>query len=244
MSTPSRFAVEIYRGPDRVWWLRSLGLFCFGQAAVWSGLTYYREWYDKASRVVLKRRLSDLFIAAKSTLSQQPEVDRPLASVELAPAPEATLDEGNKPSSKTRQWLASFAPKLVEFSSKTKKYDVVVIPAVTAVLASLSLGLGILLPRRTVRRITLLNTGSRTSKFQRAETVEIHTYGAFGLRREGVRFRVPLSDVSAKNSRSQNAQFIGFSVRRRLFPFIVEKSGAEFPLPQEYDLTFALRRMF
>ncbi|GAA53598.1 hypothetical protein CLF_110592 [Clonorchis sinensis] len=48
---------------------------------------------------------------------------------------EATLDEGNKPSSKTRQWLASFAPKLVEFSSKTKKYDVVVIPAVTAVLA-------------------------------------------------------------------------------------------------------------
>ncbi|TGZ69859.1 hypothetical protein CRM22_003494 [Opisthorchis felineus] len=134
MSIPSKFAVEIYRGPDRVWWIRSFGVFCSGQAVVWSGLTYYQEWYDKATCVVIKRRLAELLIAAKSILSQRPEVDGPLASEELTPAPEATSDGGHKPSSKTGQWLASFAPKLVEFSSKTKKYDVVLIPVVTAAL--------------------------------------------------------------------------------------------------------------
>ncbi|KER22090.1 hypothetical protein T265_09742 [Opisthorchis viverrini] len=210
-------ALEIYRGPDRVWWLRSFGIFCLGQATVWSGLTYYREWYDKAKHATMKRQLADLVITAKGTLSQQPEDDRPLDSVELTPAPETTSDGGHEPSSKTAQWLASFAPKLAEFSSKTKKFDAAVVPILTVVIAGMSFGLGLLLPRRIVRRITLLGTGSGTSKFQRAEAVEIHTYGAFGLRREGVRFRVPLSYVSAQKSRSQDSPLLGFSWLERKF---------------------------
>ncbi|VDP91413.1 unnamed protein product [Echinostoma caproni] len=105
--------------------------------------------------------------------------------------------------------------------------------------------MGVILPRRIVRRITLLpgpvSSGSiaRKSPYQ---LVEIETYGAFAMRSAPVRFQVPLDRVRALNSRTDKMQHLQFFVQGVPFRYIIEKQGAEFGNPQEYDFMFAVHK--
>ncbi|KAA3673729.1 uncharacterized protein DEA37_0006574 [Paragonimus westermani] len=260
--TALKTGVEIYRSPDRLRFYRGFGLFCAVHTAVWFGLTYYQDWHKKMERDHLRAKLKELssnigtfFSRGSSAPSAEPTLLPATTDVSTVSSPPPERSESPTAAGPEQKGLFSklfnldsFPQKSEEWKKKSEDFNAAVVPFTTLTLGVLTFAMGFIIPRRIVRRLILIprNTTATqrnsTRNVDSREWVEIQTYGAFGLRKEGVTFQTPLTTVSAIESRSTNTNFIHFFVKHKPFRFIVETVGAEFPVPEEYDHTFGLKR--
>ncbi|KAF6778947.1 hypothetical protein AHF37_01478 [Paragonimus kellicotti] len=260
--TALKTGMEIYRSPDRLRFYRGFGLFCAVHTAVWFGLTYYQDWHKKMEREYLRAKLqkfsssiSTFFSRGSSAPSAEPTVLPAATDVSTVTSPQPEPSEPNVAAGTGQEGLfsklfnlGSFALKSEEWKKQSKDFNATVIPLMTLTLGVFTFAMGIIIPRRIVRRITLIPRNATAIQRNSArnvdnlQMVEIQTYGAFGLRKEGVTFQTPLTTVSAVEPRSTNTNFIHFFVKHKPFRFIVETFDAEFPVPEEYDYTFGLKR--
>ncbi|THD26056.1 hypothetical protein D915_003105 [Fasciola hepatica] len=232
-------AVEIYRAGDRLKFYRFFGLFCFGHTVTWVGLTYYQGWYKVTERERLQMQFKEMIDSARRLLGLTTNISADDSKVNSVSEPVERAD-----GMKENSFFATQLVRLQKFSDETKKYDKTLIPVFTSLFAILTFAMGVFLPRRIVRRLTLI-PGPQTSSYGHStpcashRLVEIETYGAFAVRSNPVRFQVPLDKVYSPNTSSNNFQFF---VKNIPFRFIMEQEGAEFSNPHEFDFTFSVRK--
>ncbi|CAL8079693.1 unnamed protein product [Calicophoron daubneyi] len=246
--------VDIYRAPNRLRLYRGFGLFCLGHTFFWAGITYYQGWYTAFYVDALKQQgkklggnFTWLFSRSKSSDHKTSPDNRMVQSSDAKDNQEAKPDVNIKSPLKNFETIASLGEKLKEFSQKTRKYDRYIMPILTASLAVFTLACGYIIPRRIVRRITLLPirlTSPKTTSHaplgaENRRLIEIETYDSFGFRPKGVVFQIPMGKLSPMHTPNVSTDFLNFGVKGKFFRFFVEKRGAEFPFPEEFDFTFS-----
>ncbi|CAH8669908.1 unnamed protein product [Dicrocoelium dendriticum] len=232
-------AAEIYRGPERFSLYRGFGYFCAFHSVAWFSTSYYFGWLTEEQRVEFRRSCTDFFSRAKAlfikTTADKAEVPDP-----VVPPPPSTPETAAKTSS---LWSKIRSPISLPKSKRKRSTDTdrKMVSAAAFSFAVLMLAAGFYVPRRAVHRIVLLPP-VRSPSYSTAtadQLVEVHTYGGFGLFRQGVSFRTPLSTLRGVGWKLDSTQLVYFAVKGRPFPFFAEKVNASFPHPEVYNGVFA-----
>lgn len=126
-------AVEIYRGGDRLRFYRFLGLFCLGHTLTWTGLTYYRGWYNLTERENVQLRFDGITTSVRKLFGFPTEAPKDDSLGDEAVSNSKTFPEGINESS----FLATQLRKLRAFSEETRKYDEILFPVFTSLLGEL-----------------------------------------------------------------------------------------------------------
>nr|AAW26359.1 SJCHGC03503 protein [Schistosoma japonicum] len=101
-------------------------------------------------------------------------------------------------------------------------------PWITSILAFSTLLIGVLIPRRVIRNISLLTVkDNSTSSLQKL--IEINTYGAFGIKSNGRTFRRPVEHVSF-NCKSPHSATSRIALRVKNIPidFLLSLHGTKY----------------